>query len=85
LTDEEKETKKKRSKEEKVTRDEDSADEDNNEKTIIMGADDMQSLVIHTVSDLMDKGVLVESEDGKKIDLKENVEGKKKGKKKKDE
>ena len=82
MTEEENETKKKKSKEEKATSDKDSDGEDKKEKTIIMGAEDIQSLVIHTVSDLMDKGVLAESEDGKKIDLKENVEEKKKHKKK---
>ena len=76
-------SKKKKTDEKKSASDEDKPEGDKKEKTIIMGADDIQSLVIHTVSDLMDKGVLAESEDGKKIDLKENIEDKKKGKKKK--
>jgi hypothetical protein len=83
LKEEETDSKKKKSKDEKKDGEEEPDMEDKEEKMIIMGAEDIQSLVIHTVSDLMDKGVLAESEDGKKIDLKENIEGKKKQKKKK--
>ena len=43
-------------------------------KTIIIGEAELETLVIDTVSDLLDRGVLAESEDGTKIDLKKNIE-----------
>ena len=49
---------------------------------IVVQATDIESLVLHSVSDLLDKGVLAETEDGHKIDLKKNIESKKKKKSK---
>ncbi|UCH88915.1 MAG: hypothetical protein JSV49_11870 [Thermoplasmata archaeon] len=49
-------------------------------KTILVDANDIQTLVLHSVSELLDKGVLEETEDGKKIDLKQNTEDSKKKK-----
>jgi hypothetical protein len=43
-------------------------------KTIVVSTDALQSLVLDSVSDLLEKGVLAETEDGKKIDLKKNLE-----------
>jgi hypothetical protein len=49
-------------------------DKEGEEKTIMVDANDIQTLVLSSVNDLMDKGVLVETEGGKKIDLKDNTE-----------
>jgi hypothetical protein len=53
----------------------------NEKKTIVVEATDIESLVLHSVSELLDKGVLEETEDGHKIDLKKDIEAEKKKKK----
>lgn len=39
-------------------------------KTIMANTNDLQTAVLDSISDLLDKGVLVESGNGQKIDLK---------------
>jgi hypothetical protein len=62
----------KESKSKKSKKDEENKEEE--KKTIMVDANDIQTLVLNSVSDLMDKGVLVETEGGKKIDLKDKVD-----------
>jgi len=76
-------TKKKKDEEESSEAEVSTENESKEKKTIVVGAADIQTLVLDSVSELMDKGVLAESDDGKKIDLKENIEDKEKVKKKK--
>lgn len=65
--------KEKKKSDESVQLDDDTEDKKDG-KTIIVGARDIESLVLDSVSDLLEKGVLVETEDGHKIDLKSRVE-----------
>ena len=75
--------KKKKSKEKPETRTE-GKEEDEESKTIVVSAGDIQSLVLDSVSDLLEKGVLEESKNGTKIDIKDKFsEGKEKEKKQK--
>lgn len=83
MSEEKNGTKKKKDEEESSEAEVSTENESKEKKTIVVGAADIQTLVLDSVSELMDKGVLAESDDGKKIDLKENIEDKEKVKKKK--